>query len=639
MRAPVCGVRVPSAWISSNAAANATANLSGASATSAQEPAESFQMLLATAAARRDTGSGAMESGAAVRGAVEPGAVARDAVRSGAEGDQTQAQLGAQSGEESSDGQTGSLPGAAGSRVADTSAGSGARGTGWSGSPAVVPEDGSGSALPSTASQTVSSGLWPKMAGGVAGDADSPALMEMASSGAPTQGTEADLSAAQKKQKRGKAQSVAGVAALPMTLPAAVQAAVAGGGGALAASVSAVRIEVPAAKFEGTAGVERGPAEGARSGSDGTRGSIQEPGQGATTSLERAAGGDGGESSGQPGMDARTSAEGSQPSSAGSLSVQMADGALNGVNAQGLDRPETKTNAISDSGSAARGHDAAGGPSPAAAAGGAPAAQGVGAGGSPAMGSTSVAGAGSGPGSGSGAGAGSGAGSSPDPGPRSVSATSSVASAAAGAAEGGLAQASLQAAMTHLAVHDAAGASSAGSGGAEAARAARAEDPATSARAAAEESTAGSGVNAARVIQTMGQAEMRVQMRSEEFGDISIRTSISNQQMQAQISVDHSVLSQTLSTHVPTVQARLGEEYGLHASIEIDHHGAGLRGGSDGGSQQQGSSEGSNRSGSGRLGSLPAAAATESGLAAAVASGGLAGSAGLTRSGGLDIRV
>ena len=94
------------------------------------------------------------------------------------------------------------------------------------------------------------------------------------------------------------------------------------------------------------------------------------------------------------------------------------------------------------------------------------------------------------------------------------------------------------------------------------------------------------GINSAKIIQTMGQTEMHVGMHSEEFGDISIRTSLSQQQMVMQISLAHNDLSQAISTHLSTVQAKLGEEYGLHASIEINNQGAPLPGGQGNSSQR-----------------------------------------------------
>jgi hypothetical protein len=90
------------------------------------------------------------------------------------------------------------------------------------------------------------------------------------------------------------------------------------------------------------------------------------------------------------------------------------------------------------------------------------------------------------------------------------------------------------------------------------------------------EPVATSSINTARLMQSMGESEMRVGMHSSEFGDISIRTSVSQQQMVAQISLDHSDLSQAIAAHISTVQAKLGEDYGIHASIEVHNLGSGL---------------------------------------------------------------
>lgn len=88
------------------------------------------------------------------------------------------------------------------------------------------------------------------------------------------------------------------------------------------------------------------------------------------------------------------------------------------------------------------------------------------------------------------------------------------------------------------------------------------------------DTTATSGINAAKLIHTIGETGMNVGMRSSEFGNISIRTSVSPQQMTAQISLDHGDLSQALSSHVSSVQSKLENDYGLHTVIEVNHQGA-----------------------------------------------------------------
>jgi hypothetical protein len=83
-----------------------------------------------------------------------------------------------------------------------------------------------------------------------------------------------------------------------------------------------------------------------------------------------------------------------------------------------------------------------------------------------------------------------------------------------------------------------------------------------------------SNIHVANLMQTMSGAEMHVGMQSGEFGSISIRTTMSQQQMLTQISVDHSDLSQAISAHAATAQTKLGDELGVRALIEVNHSSA-----------------------------------------------------------------
>jgi len=147
------------------------------------------------------------------------------------------------------------------------------------------------------------------------------------------------------------------------------------------------------------------------------------------------------------------------------------------------------------------------------------------------------------------------------------------------ASENGPAQTTLQGVLTPVGSHESATTQRTTTGSPDSAHAERAQDLPASAHLVAGEGTPASGINSAKLIQTMGQTEMHVGMHSVEFGDISIRTSLSQQQMVTQISLDHNDLSQAISSHLSTVQAKLGEEYGVRASIEINNQGAPLSGG------------------------------------------------------------
>jgi hypothetical protein len=98
-----------------------------------------------------------------------------------------------------------------------------------------------------------------------------------------------------------------------------------------------------------------------------------------------------------------------------------------------------------------------------------------------------------------------------------------------------------------------------------------ADDQMTHAEAA--DAPASLGINTARVIQKMSETEMHVGMNSAEFGEISIRTSVSQQQMTTQIAVDHGDLGKAISAHIPAMQQKLGDELGLRATVEVNQGG------------------------------------------------------------------
>ena len=86
------------------------------------------------------------------------------------------------------------------------------------------------------------------------------------------------------------------------------------------------------------------------------------------------------------------------------------------------------------------------------------------------------------------------------------------------------------------------------------------------------------GINTANVIQKMNETEMRVGMHSAEFGEISIRTSVSQQQMLTQISVDHGDLGKAISAHIPTLESKLGGELGIRATVQVSESGMSFSG-------------------------------------------------------------
>ena len=77
-------------------------------------------------------------------------------------------------------------------------------------------------------------------------------------------------------------------------------------------------------------------------------------------------------------------------------------------------------------------------------------------------------------------------------------------------------------------------------------------------------------INTAKLIQSMGQSEMRVGMRSNDFGNISISTSATRDLISAQISLDHGELARTLAAHLPEMQARLGGNQAMDVRIDMN---------------------------------------------------------------------
>ena len=82
---------------------------------------------------------------------------------------------------------------------------------------------------------------------------------------------------------------------------------------------------------------------------------------------------------------------------------------------------------------------------------------------------------------------------------------------------------------------------------------------------------AASVINSAKLIQSIGQTEMRVGLRSNDFGNISISTSATRDLISAQISLDHGELARTLAVHLPEMQARFGG--GQVMDVRIDMNG------------------------------------------------------------------
>jgi hypothetical protein len=99
-------------------------------------------------------------------------------------------------------------------------------------------------------------------------------------------------------------------------------------------------------------------------------------------------------------------------------------------------------------------------------------------------------------------------------------------------------------------------------------------------------------INTAKLIQSMGQSEMRVGMRSNDFGNISISTSATRDLISAQISLEHGELARTLALHLPEMQARLGGSQAMDVRIDMNGQATGQGTGTSPG-MSSGSADGS----------------------------------------------
>jgi hypothetical protein len=100
------------------------------------------------------------------------------------------------------------------------------------------------------------------------------------------------------------------------------------------------------------------------------------------------------------------------------------------------------------------------------------------------------------------------------------------------------------------------------------ASAAKLPDAAQSASAAVAQSAP--VINTAKLVQSIGQSEMRVGMRSNEFGNISISTTANKDVISAQISLDHGELAKALAAQLPEMQARLGGNRPMEVRIDMN---------------------------------------------------------------------
>jgi flagellar hook-length control protein FliK len=79
-------------------------------------------------------------------------------------------------------------------------------------------------------------------------------------------------------------------------------------------------------------------------------------------------------------------------------------------------------------------------------------------------------------------------------------------------------------------------------------------------------------VQSAKLVERIGESELRLGIRAGEFGSIDIRTSMVHNQFTAEISVERGELGRVMAAELPSLQSRLTEQGVPVASITVQHH-------------------------------------------------------------------
>jgi len=76
-------------------------------------------------------------------------------------------------------------------------------------------------------------------------------------------------------------------------------------------------------------------------------------------------------------------------------------------------------------------------------------------------------------------------------------------------------------------------------------------------------------LHSAKLLERMGQSEVRLGIQAGEFGNIDIRTSMNHDKVTAEISVEHADLGRALAAELPSLQNKLAEHRISPASLVL----------------------------------------------------------------------
>ncbi|MFZ0685992.1 MAG: hypothetical protein WAM89_10645 [Terriglobales bacterium] len=79
-------------------------------------------------------------------------------------------------------------------------------------------------------------------------------------------------------------------------------------------------------------------------------------------------------------------------------------------------------------------------------------------------------------------------------------------------------------------------------------------------------------VNSAKLVERMGEAELRIGIQAGQFGTVDIRTSMIRNQFTAEISVERGELGRVMAAELPGLQDRLAEQRVPIANITLQNH-------------------------------------------------------------------
>jgi len=122
--------------------------------------------------------------------------------------------------------------------------------------------------------------------------------------------------------------------------------------------------------------------------------------------------------------------------------------------------------------------------------------------------------------------------------------------------------------------------------GAETLQSVAAGTPEADARVQAATTYANSLLHSARLVERIGQTELRVGIQAGEFGNVDIRTSMVRNQFTAQISVERGDLGKVLAAELPSLQNKLSEQRLPMANITLQNQSSGGSAGFGQGSRQ-----------------------------------------------------